>query len=195
MPQKFGLKACAALISDEINVVVGSLKEKGAKRFGRAFGGAAFLVVAAYVGVYMPPQKKSARLQSEIDKAKTLADYGIRFKDLRDQLNAAYAGLPALADRDQWLSNSVRDSLLFGGVDLENFTPVKESEISGLIFQTSSVALTLRFPEFFDWLLRVENAKPLMHMNSVELTKKDDKIGYNAATCDLSTVIPKMRFR
>lgn len=183
-----------AAISEEINIVVGTLKEKGAERFGRAIGGAVFIVFAAYVGIYMPPQKKSARLQAQIDHAKQLADYGVQFKDLRDQLNGAYNGMPALTDREQWLSNSVRDSLLVGGLEPENFTPVKESELNGLVFQTASVAMTVRFSEFFDWVLRVENAKPLMHVNSIDLVKKADKIGYNAATCDISTVIPKKRF-
>jgi hypothetical protein len=194
-PQNFDFKIYVAAVSEEINIVLGTLKEKGAERFARAVGGALFLVFAAYVGIYLPPEKKSARLQAQIDHAKQLADYGAQFKDLRDQLNGAYNGLPALNDREQWLSNSVRDSLLVGGLEPENFTPVKESELNGLVFQTSSVALTLRFSEFYDWVLRIESAKPLMHMNSVDLVKKADKIGYNAATCDISTVIPKKRFR
>ncbi len=189
------LDVSAAAISDELRTVVGTLKEKGAKRFARVLGVAGFLVAAAYFGVYLPPQKKSARLQSEIDRAKTLADDGAKYKALRDQVNGACAGLPSPTDREQWLSNSVRNSLLVGRLEPENFTPVKESEANGLIFQTSSVALTLRFSEFFDWLLRVENAKPFMHMDSVELAKKSDKIGYNMATFTISTVIPKRRFR
>ena len=179
----------------EIDIVVSALREKGAKRFARALGGSAALVAAAYLGIYLPPQKKGERLHSEIEHAKMLADYGARFKDLRDQVNDAYAGLPALTDREQWLSNSVRDSLLDGGLEPENFTPVKENELKGLVFQTSSVVLTLRFSEFFDWLLRVENAKPLMHMNNVDLIKKAERIGYNLAACDVTTVIPKKRFR
>jgi hypothetical protein len=194
MAPKFDLKSYGEAISNELTVVIGALKEKGTKRFGRVLSQAAVLVIGAYVGVYLPPQTKSARLQSEIDNAKTMADYGDRFKALRDQVNSAYAGLPSLADREQWLSNSVRDSLLVGGLVPENFTPVKENELNGLVFQTSTVSLTLRFSEFFDWLLRVENAKPLMHMNSVEFSKKTEKIGYNFATCDISTVIPKKRF-
>jgi hypothetical protein len=193
--QNFDFNVYLKAVTEEINTVIGTLKEKGAERFGRAIGGAVFIVFAAYVGVYLPPQKKASRLQAQIDHAKQMADYGTQFKDLRDQLNGAYNGLPALTDREQWLSNSVRDSLLVGGLEPENFTPVKESELNGLIFQTSSVALTVRFSEFYDWLLRIENAKPLMHMNSVDLSKKADKLGYNGATCDITTVIPKMRFR
>jgi type II secretory pathway component PulM len=184
-----------AAIGDEISIVVATLREKGTKRFGRALAAAGIVVVGAYVCIYMPPQKKSARLQSEIDKAKMMADYGMKYKDLRDQVNIAYAGLPALADRSQWLSNSVRDSLLVGGLEPEDFTPVKELEVNGLVFQTSSVSLTLHFAEFFDWLLRVENAKPLMHMNSVEMNKKSERIGFNVVSCDIATVIPKKRFR
>jgi hypothetical protein len=187
-------KALVELVTEEVSIVVSTLKEKGPKRFGRALGGAAGVVIGAYLLIYVPPQKKSEALQSQIDQAKMMANYGTQFKDLRDQVNGAYAGLPSLTDREQWLSNSVRDSLLVGGLEPENFTPVKETDLNGLIFQTSSVALTLRFSEFFDWLLRIENAKPLMHMNTVTLTKKSDKIGFNTATCDITTVIPKMRF-
>ena len=194
MALKIDLTVYTAAVRDEINVVAGALKEKGAKRFGRALGAAAFFVFGAYVCVYLPPQQKSARLQSEIDRAKMLADYGVQYKGLRDQLDWAYAGLPSLADREQWLSNSVRDSLLVGGLEPENFTPVSEKELNGLIFQTSNVALTLKFSEFFDWLLRVENAKPLMHVNTVELSKKINRISYNTATCSIATVIPKKRF-
>lgn len=194
-PQNIDFKVYAQAVTEEINIVVGTLKEKGAERFARAIGGAIFIVFAAYVGIYLPPEKKIARLQAQIDHAKQMADFGTQFKDLRDQLNGAYNGLPSLNDREQWLSNSVRDSMVVGGLEPENFTPVKESELNGLIFQTSSVAMTLKFSEFYDWLLRIENAKPLMHMNSVDLTKKPDKLGYNGATCDITTVIPKMRFR
>ena len=195
MALKLDVGVYIAAVRDEVSVVVGALKEKGVKRFGRALGGAVFFAFAAYVGVYLPPQKKSARLQSEIDHAKMLADYGAQFKDLRDQLNWAYAGLPSLTDREQWLSNSLRDSLLVGGLEPENFAPVTEREVNGLIFQNSTVSLTLKFSEFFDWLLRVENAKPLMHMNSIDLSKKATRISYNSATFSISTVIPKKRFR
>jgi hypothetical protein len=194
MAPKLDPKVIIAAVSEEVSIVVGTLKEKGAKRFGRALGGAVGIVLGAYVLVYLPPQKKSAALQSQIDEAKLMANYGTQFKDLRDQVNGAYAGLPSLTDRAQWLSNSVRDSLLVGGLQPENFTPVKENDLNGLIYQTSSVGLTLRFSEFFDWLLRVENAKPLMHMNSITLTKKSDKIGLNNANCDIATAIPKKRF-
>lgn len=188
------LKPYAEAVLQEFNVVQGTLREKGAKRFGRAFVAAGFLMVGAYFLVYMPPQKKSARLQAEIDRAKTMADLGTQFKDLRDQLNAAYTGMPQINDREQWLSNSVRDSLSVAGLVTEDFKPVREQELNGLIFQVSSVSLTLRFSEFFDWLLRMESAKPLMHLQSLELGKKREHVGFNAVACDIATVIPKKRF-
>lgn len=188
------LKPYAEAVIQEVNVLQNTLREKGAKRFGRAFGAAAFAVFAAYFLVYMPPQKKSARLQAEIDRAKMMADFGAQFKDLRDQLNAAYLGMPQIADREQWLSNSVRDSLNVAGLVTEDFKPVREQELNGLIFQVSSVSLSLRFAEFFDWLLRMESAKPMMHLQSLELGKKRENVGFNAVSCDISTVIPKKRF-
>lgn len=188
------LKPYVDAIMQEFQIVSGTIREKGAKRFGRAFGAAGFCVVAAYFGVYLPPQKKSARLQAEIDRAKSMADYGAQFKDLRDQLNAAYTGMPQISDRDQWLSNSVRDSLNVPGIITEDFKPVREQELNGLIFQVTSVTLSLRFAEFFDWLLRLESARPLMQLQTLELGKKRENPGVNSATCDIATVIPKKRF-
>lgn len=188
------LKPYAEAVMREFEVILGTLRDKGAKRFGRAFGAAAFTIFAAYFLVYMPPQKKSARLQAQIDAAKTMADFGAQFKDLRDQLNAAYTGMPQITDREQWLSNSVRDSLNVAGLVTEDFKPIREQELNGLIFQVSSVSLSLKFSEFFDWLLRMESAKPLMHLQSLELGKKKESVGYNTVACDISTVIPKKRF-
>jgi hypothetical protein len=189
------LKPYAEAVIAEANIVLGTLREKGAKRFGRAFGAAAFAVFAAYFLVYLPPQKKSALLQAQIDRAKTMADLGGQFKDLRDQLNTAYNGMPQINDREQWLSNSVRDSLNVAGLVTEDFKPVREQELNGLIFQVSTITLSLKFAEFFDWLLRLESARPLMQLQSLELSKKREAPGVNTVNCDIATVIPKTRFR
>lgn len=181
-------------IGGEVNLVIGTLRDKGGKRFGRAAAVAGFLVFAAYAGIYMPPQSKSARLQAQIDKAHQLADFGEKYKDLRSQLDAAYLGLPAVADREQWLSNSVRDSLAVASLNVEDFKPVREQELNGLIFQASGVSLTLHFPELFDWILRVESAKPLLHVQSLEISKKREQPGVIGAAAEVATVIPKKRF-
>lgn len=190
-----GLKAYYDVVIREISIVAGALKEKGGKRFGRAFGVAGFLIFAAYAGVYMPPQKKSERLQSEIDRARIIAGYGAQYKDLREQLSVGYSRLPALADREQWLSNSVRDSLNAGNLVTEDFKPVREEEVNGLVFQHSAIAMTSKFAEFYDWLLRLESAKPMMHVETLELSKKMDKVGLNTVECSVETVIPKRSFR
>jgi hypothetical protein len=194
MAGQIDLKPYLDMLGQEINLVVGTVKNKGSKRFGRAFGAAGFLLFAAYMGLYRPPQQKSSRLAAQIAKAKMLHDYGSQYSDLRDQLRGAYRRLPLLKDRDQWLSNSVRDSLSAGGLLSEDFKPVQEQEVQGLLFQTSSVSLNVRFAEFYDWLLRLESAKPMMHLSLLDLTKMTDKPGYNRATCEVSTVIPKRRF-
>jgi type II secretory pathway component PulM len=188
-------KVIAELVNAEISTVVGLFKEKGAKRFGRAIGAAAGVAFGAYFLLYSPPQKKSALLQAQIEKARALATAAARYKDLHDQLAVAYGGLPTLNEREQWLSNSTRDSLNVSGLVTEDFKPVEESKVNGLIFQVSAVAMSLRFAELFDWILRVENAKPLMHLQSVDLQKRVDVMGLNQARCQISTVIPEKRFR
>ncbi|OGS41316.1 MAG: hypothetical protein A2506_11460 [Elusimicrobia bacterium RIFOXYD12_FULL_66_9] len=194
MAAQIDIKPHVEALIREVSIVSATLKEKGSKRFGRTFALAGFMVFAAYFGVYNPPQKKSARLADEIKRAKMMSDYSTQYKDIRSSLEAAYTNLPAATEREQWLSNSVRDSLNAGNLVPEDFRPVREEEVSGLVFQTSTISMNLRFSEFFDWLLRLESAKPMMNLTNMEFVKKGAP-GNNYATFDVSTVVPIKRFR
>jgi type II secretory pathway component PulM len=194
MAQNIDLKPYADAAKAELEMVMATVKEKGSKRFGKAFGIAGIMVFLAYAGVYAPPKKKAARLQSEIDAARKLSEFGARYKDLRDQLAAIYVQLPDTKDREMFLSNAVIDSLKAEGLAPETFAPVREQEAAGLVFQTSNIAMPVRFGEFYSWLVRLETAKPLMHLQNVELSKKTDLLGINTATAEIGTVIPKRRF-
>lgn len=194
MAQNIDLKPFADAAKAELEMVMATVKEKGGKRFGKAFAIAGIMVFLAYAGVYAPPKKKAARLQSEIDAARKLSDFGTRYKDLRDQLGAIYAQLPDTKDREMFLSNAVIDSLKAEGLAPETFQPVREQEAAGLVFQTSNIAMPVRFGEFYSWMVRLETAKPLMHLQNVELTKKTDLVGINTVTAEIGTVIPKRRF-
>jgi len=187
-------KPYVELISSEVSLLSEAVKEKGAKRFGRVMAVAGIMVFASYYMVLMPAARKSATLSAEIARAKSLSESGAQYKSLRDQLAQSYALLPSVSQRGQWLSNSVRDSLSVGGLITNDFKPVRENELNGLIFQSSSVSVQLRFSEFFDWLLRLESAKPMMHLEMMELVKKEEA-GYNAASFDVGTIIPMKEYR
>lgn len=194
MAAEINVKPYVDALLREIGIVSQALRGKGIRRFQRAFAVSGFMIFAAYYSVYAPQHKKSARLDAEIQKARILSEFGAQYKTMADQLSEAYARLPAMGDRDQWLSNSVRDSLNVSGLVTDDFRPVNEQEQNGLLYQTSSVTLNLRFFELYDWLLRLESARPLMHVLSFQLGKKG-AVGYNRATCEIATVIPKKRYR
>jgi type II secretory pathway component PulM len=194
MAQNIDLKPLADLAQAELEMVLSTIKEKGGKRFGKAFGIAGIMVFLAYAGVYAPPKKKAARLQSEIDSARTLSEHGARYKDLRDQLAAIYVQLPDVKDKEMFLSNAVIDSLKAEGLTPETFQPVREQEQAGLLFQASNIAMPVRFNEFYSWVVRLESAKPLMHLQTAELVKKPDLLGVNTVQAEITTVIPKKRF-
>ena len=194
MPTAIDIRRHAEAVIYEVSTVLGVLNEKGRKRFGRTFLLSGFMIFAAYSGLYTPPQQKSELLGAEIKKAKTTFEYATQYKDLRDQLAAACLFLPSISEREQWLTNSVRDSLNAGGLVTDDFKPLREEENTGLIFQTSTVSVNLRFSEFYDWLLRLESAKPMMHLLSMNLTKKGS-FWYNAATFEIGTIVPKKRYR
>lgn len=194
MAKEIDLKPYLDLIRSEVELVVSTVKEKGGKRFGKSFALAGIMVFLAYVGAYAPAKKKKARLQSEIGAARTLAQFGAQYKDLRDQLAGTYGVLPQMKDKEMFLSNAVIDSLKAENLTPETLMPVRESEQAGLIFQSANIALPVRFSEFYTWIARIETAKPLMHLQNIDLVKKYDIPGYNTATAEVSTVIPKKRF-
>lgn len=194
MAEKIDPQVVLAFVKSEVEIMVSTIRDKGGKRFGKAFGLAGAMVALAYFGLYSPPQAKMKKLQREIDKAKAMSEAGGQYKDIRDQLGAAYSHLPQMKDREQWLSNAMIDSLRADNLTPDSFKPVSENELSGLIFQSSTVQLTLRFEQFYDWLMRLEGAKPLMHVQSFDVQKKPEQLSWNGVTCEVTTVIPKRRF-
>ncbi|MCR4295258.1 MAG: type II secretion system protein M [Elusimicrobia bacterium] len=182
------------VVKGEADLVLATIRHKGAKRFGKAFGMSALMIAAAYFGVYKPPQDKISRLTEKIEAARAMSQSSAAYKEVRDQLAGSYGSLPLLKDQQQWLSNAMIDSMRADNLTPEMFRPVVESEVSGLIFQTSSVQLTVKFNEIYTWLLRLEGATPMMHVSHLEVTKKPDMIGWNVVSASVMTAIPKKRF-
>lgn len=178
----------------EIELLSTTIRDKGAKRFTKAFALSGALVAGAYFGIYKPPQDKISRLSREIEAASAMSQSATAYQEVRDQLVGSYGALPEMKDQAQWLSNAMIDSLRADGLTPEMFRPVVEDESSGLIFQTSTVVLTLRFNDVYIWLIRLEGAKPLMHVSSLDIGKKSQMIGWNEVSASVMTAIPKKRF-
>ncbi|PIR18872.1 MAG: hypothetical protein COV48_05105 [Elusimicrobia bacterium CG11_big_fil_rev_8_21_14_0_20_64_6] len=182
-------------VKTEAQLVVATVKDKGGKRFGKAFGMSAVMIVVAYFGIYNPPQSKISRLNKEIETARTMSESGATYKDIRGQLMGSYGDLPLMKDRQQWLSNAVIDSLRAEDLTPEMFRPVVETEADGLIFQTSAVQISLKFDEVYRWIQRLEGATPLMHVELIEISKKSSGApGVNTVSASIVTTIPKMRY-
>lgn len=178
----------------EAEFVIATIRQRGAKRFGKALGIAGLFVVAAYLGIYKPPQAKISRLQKEIDTARVMSESGTAYQELRGQLASSYGILPNLKDQQHWLSNAMIDSLRADNLTPELFHPVVETEVSGIIFQTSTVQLTIKFNDLYTWLMRIEGAKPLMHISTLDIKKRTDMLGWNTVGASMVTAIPKKRY-
>lgn len=181
-------------ITSEANLLLATIREKGTKRFQRAFAMSGVMIAVAYFGIYNPPQKKISRLTREIEGARAMSTSGASYRELRDLLASSYGTLPQAKDQQQWLSNAMIDSLRADSLVPESFRPVFETEASGLIFQTSTVQLSVRFNEVYIWLMRLESASPLMHVSLLDVSKKPDMIGVNSVSASVMTAIPKKRF-
>lgn len=181
-------------VKAEVDLLVTTIRHKGAKRFGKAFGLSAIMIALAYFAIYKPPQDKISRLSMRITAARAMSEFGAAYQDIRNQLMGSYGTLPHLKDQQQWLANAMIDSLRADNLTPEIFRPVIETEASGLIFQTSTIQITISFNDVYAWLLRLEGTTPLMHLSSLEVTKKPDMIGLNTVSAEVMTAIPKKRF-
>lgn len=192
--KEFDLSIYLNAVKAEASLVITTIRHKGAKRFNKAFGMSGLMIAAAYFGVYKPPQDKISRLTAKIDMARAMSESSSAYQDVRNQLAGSYVTLPLLKDQQQWLSNAMIDSLRADNLTPEVFRPVTETEASGLIFQTSTVQLTLKFNDIYAWLLRLESATPLMHIGHLEIAKKAEMIGMNGVSASVMTAIPRKRF-
>lgn len=182
------------VVKAEADLLITTIRHKGAKRFQKAFMISGLLIAAAYFGIYKPPQDKISRLTMQIETAKAMSQSSSAYQEIRTQLVGSYGSLPHVKDQQQWLSNAMIDSLRVDNLTPERFPPIIETEASGIVFQTSSVELTVKFSDIYNWLLRVESAKPMMHVSNLEVTKKPDMIGMNVVSASVMTAIPKKRF-
>lgn len=177
------------LLQSEGQLVVHTLKDKGAKRFERPIVVAAFLLFGSYYLVYLPPVRKAQVLQQRIDEAKDLSQYVGAYKDLISKLQAIYAELPKPGDRNGFLVEAILESLKAEGLTSDSIRPPDESPEAGLIFQKCNISAEVPFTELVSWLARLEASKPFIHVFSLEVNKSK-KIGFCTINVGLSTIVP-----
>lgn len=176
----------------EFSFVNTTIKDKGSKRFGRPLVISGLVIFLCYWFIYKPPGEKIAGLQKKIDTAKATAQYADQFKQIRQRLLIIYSRLPG--PESPGISELIVESLKAEGIIPDSLQPPVESEISGLRVQTVNVTMTVKFSELMAWLLRLENSKPALHLQNIELRKKANPIGKNDVTCTLVTALPKVRY-
>ena len=178
-------------VKDEWSIAYSTVKEKGPERFGRTFALGLVAILICYFMVYVPPNKKLSGLQRRIDAAKVAADYADQYKGLHDQLNFLYMILPPSSAREQrWLTNAVLDSMKAENIISDSVVPPEEVIEQGFAVQRQNISTQLKYSELVSWLNRLEANKPLLHVDTLSLTKKTDPLGTNTVDCEIGTVIP-----
>ncbi|MBI5629466.1 MAG: hypothetical protein HY921_01135 [Elusimicrobia bacterium] len=175
---------------NEARIINSTIRERGLNRFLRPilFGG--IIVYICYSMVYQKPGRQLAGLNKKIEASRATSQYADNYKTLRDRLGEVRALLPTVKERDRWLTGAILDSMRSGNILADSILPPDEVEQSGLVFQKVSVSLELKFPDLVAWLSRMEDAKPLMHIASFDLSKKADRPGRNGVNCTIATIIP-----
>lgn len=193
---KEALERYLALLQSEAQLVSSTLKEKGLKRFARPLIIGALAVYMSYSFVYAPPIAKTAGLAKKLAAAKAAAQYADTYKSLRDRLLQVYSALPTPSDRDQWLTKTINESLNAHNIIPDSLRPPAEAEDYGLVSQKLSIPMhDVKFSDLVLWLNRVESTQPMLHVTSLEFSKRKDKehLGQNDVTCSVSTLIPTQR--
>ncbi|MBI5883108.1 MAG: hypothetical protein HZB91_08390 [Elusimicrobia bacterium] len=181
-------------IQEDVSLVVSVFREKGVGHFGRPIVVGVMLVFASYNIIYIPAKKKSASLNALIKTAQSVSQYAEDYRARRDRLAWAYTQLPRIEDREEWLFKSLVESLKAENIVAQKLPPMTENELGGLITQQATMNSTVKFMEAIRWLNRIESGRPLIHVNSVSIVKKQGAvIGTTDVNCEITTIIPKKR--
>lgn len=187
------LNRMVAFLQSEVSFIQTTLKDKGSNRFSRPLALGAIIVLFSYWFIYSPPIKKLQGLNGRLRTARATAEYADQYKTIRERLFSLYELLPLPAGPS--LTETLVDSLKAESIVADSLQPPAVAESAGMIFQSVSVTMTLKFSELTTWLLRIEEAKPRLHVSSLSIKKKTDALGKNEVTAVLTMVIPKERFQ
>lgn len=180
-------------LQSEASFIQTTLKDKGSNRFSRPLALGAIIVFFSYWFIYLPPIKKLQGLEKRLKTARAIAEYADQYKVIRERLLALYDLLPLPAGPS--LTETIVESLKAQNIVADSLQPPAVTESAGMVFQSVSVTMTLKFSELTTWLLRIEESKPRLHVSSLNVKKKTDVLGKNEVTAVLTTAIPKERFQ
>ncbi|OGR86324.1 MAG: hypothetical protein A3J74_11445 [Elusimicrobia bacterium RIFCSPHIGHO2_02_FULL_57_9] len=190
---KINLQKVAAwlrALGNQARVALSTIKERGAKHFSRCFILGAIAVFACYSLLYVPTRSKLALLEKETERARAKVGYVDQYEDLYGRLSRLYSFLPDSTKRNAWLINTLIQSMKAEGVSSEAIPMPMEEEKADLVFQKVSVPATLKFSQLVPWLDRLNSTKPMIHVFSLSLEKKEDRPGDNKIIFGISTIIP-----
>jgi hypothetical protein len=181
-------------IQEDLSLVSAVFREKGAGHFARPLLVGIILVFGSSQMIYKPAKKKSTRINAQITTAQSVSQYAEDYRAKRDRLAWAYTQLPRIEDRDEWLYKSLVESLKAENIVAQKLPPMIENELGGLITQQANMSATVKFMEAIRWFNRIESGRPLIHVNSVSISKRQGAaIGTTDVNCEIMTIIPKKR--
>ncbi len=161
--------------------------EKGLARFGRAVVIAGCAVLGIYRLVYIPATLKEALYENQLRTAKMVARYEEQYNSLEKRIAAGASLLTPLKDREGGLSKAVLATLNDQRLESNTIGAGTEQTLreSGLIVQDVSVKFNVQFKDFVAWLKRVEDARPVLYIESLKMEKLDKPIGMNQVDCSV----------
>lgn len=176
-------------LQGELQLVSGTIKEKGQQRFQRAILLAAIIVFGAYYLLYGPSQKNLNQIEKQIQMAQLTAQSADGYKQLRDQIREAYALLPRSEDKDKFLTQAVIETLRSEGITSDSIQPPDEIIHGEAAYQTISVSAQVKFAEVVAWIARLEAARPYLKVTGLDI-QKSSRLGYCTIKADVATMIP-----
>lgn len=175
----------------ELRVMQQAFRERGTNRFARAVVLGVLSAFGSYYLVYAPPAKKSAQMARKIEAARLTAEHADSYKAQRDRLRAVFVRLPKPQEAEGWLQDQLVTTLKAENITPDSIAPPEKLEKEGLVSQTMDVQMTVRFGDLVNWLNRVEQSTPTVHVASLQIDKTEF-LGINQVRALTGTVIPKV---
>ena len=191
---KLLLNRAVSSLQEEIRNTTATLRDKGWRRFSRAFVAGGAFVLASYMLIYSPASAKLEMIGQRIAAAKSEFDSADSYKSLSGGLNAIYSHLPSKQKGD-WLNASVLNCLEEEGVTADSIMPKEDADTpDSLLHESLTVTAGMRYSQLLAVLNRLEHLRPRVDISSIHLKKDTQLVGNNQVTLEIDTLIPTQRF-
>ncbi|MBI4424646.1 MAG: type 4a pilus biogenesis protein PilO [Elusimicrobia bacterium] len=184
------LRSWGPYLVEEALFLARAIRSRGVKHYGKALAYSLGMAFLAHKLVYVSGGEKLSRVERDLEAARATDRYAETYKELDDTLSRFSEQLPPSQAPEEWLLNTVRETMKAEGIISTSLSPVNVSHSGDFKVLSMTIACRARYKELGSWLARMEGSKKLLHVSNLSVSK-DGEIGQNTVNITVSSLLPK----